>query len=88
MATLDLAAGAVATSGTGERGAHLWDRRVDAPARELLSLTVTGPSLTWADAFATAAFVMGEAGVEWVSQFEDYRAIALLPNHTLLHSAF
>ena len=59
---------AVATSGTAARGRHLWDGRTDRPADALASMTVVGPHLTWADAFATAAFVMGRDGVDWVGQ--------------------
>jgi thiamine biosynthesis lipoprotein len=41
------------------------------------SLTVVGPRLAWVDAFATAAFVMGRDGVEWVATHDDYDAIAI-----------
>lgn len=64
--------GAVATSGTSERGSHLWASDGFAAESPFLSVTVTGPSLTWADAFATTVFVMGEAGPEWLAQFENY----------------
>lgn len=49
--------GAVATSGSAIRGAHIVDprtaRAVDRPG----SVTVTGPDLLWCDVWATAAFV-------------------------------
>ena len=51
--------GAVATSGTYERGAHLLDPRRRAPAASLLSATVIGADLTFADTLATAVFVSG-----------------------------
>jgi thiamine biosynthesis lipoprotein len=47
-------------------------------------MTVIGPNLTWADALATAAFVMGADGVDWVSQFAGYRALAITTDGTLL----
>ena len=47
-------------------------------------MTVVGPNLTWADAFATAAFVMGIDGLEWVSQFQGYRALAITVEGELL----
>ncbi len=72
--SVEIADGAVATSGTSERGSHI--RTVDA-GYDLLSFTVLGPSLSWADAFATAAFAMGHAGLEWVAQFEGYEGIAI-----------
>ena len=50
---------AVATSGAYERGAHIVDPRTARPPRGLLSVTVCGPDLGTADAYATAAFAMG-----------------------------
>ncbi|WP_435839042.1 FAD:protein FMN transferase [Streptodolium elevatio] len=50
---------AVATSARHERGDHILDGRTGRPATELLGLTVVAPSLTEADATATAAFAMG-----------------------------
>ena len=52
---------AVATSGTAERGAHIIDPFTGRPPSGLASLTVIGPSLALADAYATAAFAMGPA---------------------------
>jgi thiamine biosynthesis lipoprotein len=73
---LPITSGAVATSGTAERGRHVWDA-ADQPADAFASVTVLGPTLTWADAFATTAFALGPAGIEWVSQFDGYRAFAV-----------
>lgn len=75
VGTVELFDGAVATSGTAERGSHLWDPRTGTVAGHFLSVTVTGPSLTWADAYATTAFVMGEPGLGWVAQFPGYSAL-------------
>lgn len=77
VATFDVRDGAVATSGTAERGAHLWDGRTGHLANGWASVTVSGPSLSWADAFATTAFVMGDAGPRWVEQFDDYAVVAV-----------
>ena len=80
--SVEIEDGAVATSGTSERGEHI---RV-APSRAsdgsddlaaLASFTVIGPSLTWSDAFATAAFAMGPDGLGWVEQFVGYEGIAI-----------
>ena len=40
--------------GTAERGAHILDPLTGGPATALASVTVVGPSLTYADAYATA----------------------------------
>lgn len=60
--------GAVATSGTYERGAHVWNPRTAAPATGLRSVTVVGPDLAVADAYATAALAMGEPGLTWLAK--------------------
>src|SRR4051812_26376331 len=46
---------AVATSGTYERGDHVWNPRTGKPAHGLRSVTVVGADLALADAYATAA---------------------------------
>ncbi|MDQ1740464.1 MAG: FAD:protein transferase, partial [Pseudonocardiales bacterium] len=51
---------AVATSGVAERGRHILDPFTARPAAVLAGATVVGPSLTLADAYATAAFVLGQ----------------------------
>ncbi len=68
---------AVATSGTAERGAHIIDPRTGLPARDLASVTVVGPSLTTADAYATAAFVMGDAARDWIERLPGHEAHAV-----------
>ncbi|MGE5133618.1 MAG: FAD:protein FMN transferase [Gemmatimonadota bacterium] len=54
--------GAIATSGTYERGRHLIDPRTGRPAAGAASASVTGPDLGLADALATALAVTGETG--------------------------
>lgn len=72
--------GAVATSGTAERGRHIIDPHRGAPAAGLASLTVVGQRLAWADACATAAFAMGlERGLAWVEQIDGLEALAVTP---------
>ncbi|MEV0402403.1 FAD:protein FMN transferase [Actinoallomurus sp. NPDC050550] len=69
---------AVATSGTAERGAHILDPRTGRPAAgDLASVTVVGPSLTLADAYATAAFVMGQTARDWIEGLPGYEAYAI-----------
>jgi thiamine biosynthesis lipoprotein len=69
-----LATGAVATSGTAARGAHLVDPRDGSRPGALLSVTVVGPSLMWADVLATAAFVRGLDAPAWVARRVGYSA--------------
>lgn len=83
LAVRDLA---VATSGLYERGDHILDPRSGAPARGLLSMTVAGPSLALADAYSTAAFVMGPEGVAWVAGIPGYAAYAVTTERRCLWS--
>jgi thiamine biosynthesis lipoprotein len=73
---------AVATSGTAERGAHVINPRTGRPATELASVTVVGPWITMADAYATAAFAMGPAAREWVEHQGGYEAFGIAPDGT------
>jgi thiamine biosynthesis lipoprotein len=69
---------AVATSGIAERGAHIIDPHLGRPATGLASITVVGPSLALADAYATAAFAMGPARArEWTESLPGYEAYAI-----------
>ena len=49
--------GGVATSGTAARGAHLYDSATGTFVDRSGSVTVVGPTLMWADVWATALFV-------------------------------
>ncbi len=68
---------AIATSGGYERGDRVLDPHTGRPQRDLLSMTVVGPIMTYADAFATAAFAMGIDGVAWVARQPGYGAYAI-----------
>lgn len=65
---------AVATSGTYERGLHVVDPYRGVPARELCSVTVVGPDLGTADAYATAALAMGLSGLDWLAGLDGYES--------------
>ena len=77
LAAVDVTAGAVATSGSVHRGAHIVDPRRDRPATALLSVTVVGPSLLWADVYATAAFVRGPDACGWLTSMDGYEALVV-----------
>ena len=54
---VELTAGAVATSGTAARGNHLIDPATGQAVASDGSVSVVGPTLLWADVWATALFV-------------------------------
>jgi FAD:protein FMN transferase len=65
---------AIATSATYERGAHIIDPRTGQPTTSLASATVIGPDLGTADAYATAIFVLGAEGLDWIEGQTGYEA--------------
>ena len=75
---------AVATSGEYERGAHIIDPHTGRPPAGLLSVTVVGPDPALADAYATAAFAMGEAGPAWTASLEGYDAMCITADRRVL----
>jgi thiamine biosynthesis lipoprotein len=75
---------AVATSGEYERGAHIVDPHTGAPPTGLVSVTVVGPDLATADAYATAAFAMGADGPAWTATLDGYDAMCVTSDHRVL----
>jgi thiamine biosynthesis lipoprotein len=66
VAVVPVRNGAVATSGTVHRGAHLVDARTGLVPEGVASVTVVGPDLTWADLDATAAYALGREALSWL----------------------
>jgi thiamine biosynthesis lipoprotein len=75
---------AVATSGEYERGAHILDPHTGRPPAGLLSVTVVGPDLALADAYATAAFAMGAEGPAWTATLDGYDAMCITSDRQVL----
>lgn len=76
---------AVATSGEYERGAHVLDPHTGVPPEGILSVTITGPELATADAYATAAFAMGaRVAPHWVARLRGYAGLVILADGRML----
>jgi thiamine biosynthesis lipoprotein len=69
--------GAIATSGTYERGEHLINPFTGELATKLASASVTGPDLGLSDALATALVVGGDEVLELIDELNDYEALAI-----------
>ena len=67
-AIVPLTTGAVATSGTAARGAHLFDPVTGQMVDRVGSTTVVADTLLWADVWATALFVGGDDAREAFSR--------------------
>jgi thiamine biosynthesis lipoprotein len=84
LAIVDVTDAAVATSGGTHRGAHIINPHTGLPARGLDSATVIGPSLTWADVYATAAVARGPEAVTWLAGLPGYEALLVADDGGLL----
>lgn len=62
----------VATSGTYIRGQHIYNPRNNLPITDIVSITVIGPNIYDADRFATAAFAMGENGINFIENLKGF----------------
>jgi thiamine biosynthesis lipoprotein len=74
----------IATSGAYARGEHVVDPHTGKPPAGVLSVTIVGPELATADAYATAAFAMGEAGPEWTATLGLYEAMTIMADDRVL----
>jgi thiamine biosynthesis lipoprotein len=81
LAARDLA---VATSGAYERGEHIVDPHTGRPPEGVLAVTVVGPDLATADAYATAAYAMGARGPRWTARLRGYGAMTILAGDEVL----
>ncbi len=75
---------AIATSGAYERGQHIVDPSTGRPPDGILSVTITGPDIATADAYATAAYAMGIAGPAWTARLAGYEAMTIRADGTVL----
>ena len=76
LQTFEISHGAIATSGTYERGAHINDPHTGMIAIGAKSATVIGPNGAIADALATALMVAGRDGAVWFTtpELSEYSA--------------
>jgi thiamine biosynthesis lipoprotein len=75
MEVVELCAGAVATSGSTHRGNHIIDPHTHRPATACRAVTLTGPSLLWADVYATAAAARGTTAPAWLNGTDAYEGL-------------
>jgi thiamine biosynthesis lipoprotein len=77
----------VATSGAYARGDHVVDSHTGRPPSAALSVTVVGRELATADAYATAAFAMGERGPAWTARLNGFEAMTILADGYVLKTS-
>lgn len=72
---VSLSSRGIATSGTYIRGSHIYNPKDKNKKTDIVSVTIIAPNVYEADRFATAVFVMGEAGLKFIGTlngFEGY----------------
>ncbi|MCX8104391.1 MAG: FAD:protein FMN transferase [Ignavibacterium album] len=96
IAVVRLENNSVATSGDyeqffevdGIRYHHLLDPKSGYPARGLQSVTIINPSNTFADALATAVFVMGkDEGIKLIESLDDTEGMIVDGNGNIFYSS-
>ena len=76
----------IATSGTYIRGLHIYNPKKQKKATDIASISVIGPDVYEADRFATAAFAMGESGIEFISHLKGFEGYMIKKNKTAIYT--
>lgn len=85
IANLYIKNGALATSGTYERGHHIYNPHTKRPTDQIISASVWGPDIIAADVFATTAIAMGvQKTHDFMAKHTDYHAL-LVENDGTIH---
>lgn len=77
---LNISSQGVATSGSYERGQHIYNPKGGEVTDDVVSLTVIGHNIYEADRFATAAFAMGEKGLQFIDSITGLEGYAIKKN--------
>jgi thiamine biosynthesis lipoprotein len=77
---LNISSHGVATSGSYERGQHIYNPKGGEVTDDVVSLTVIGHNIYEADRFATAAFAMGEKGLQFIDSITGLEGYAIKKN--------
>lgn len=76
----------IATSGTYIRGLHIYNPKIKKKADDIASISVIGPNIYEADRFATAAFAMGEKGIEFISFLKNFEGYMIKKDKTAVYT--
>ncbi|HEY8594891.1 MAG TPA: FAD:protein FMN transferase [Devosiaceae bacterium] len=78
---LALSGQGIATSGTYVRGHHIYNPlKASDQIVDVVSLTVIAKDVLEADRFATAAFAMGQAGIEFIEDCDGLEGYSITPD--------
>lgn len=74
---------AIATSGSYQKGSHIYDPKTGAPTTALKSVTVIGPDIITADVYATALYAMGLNALAFAKTLVGYSSYIIDANNVL-----
>lgn len=77
----------IATSGTAKRSDHIYNPLTGEVADEIASISVIGPNVYQADRFATAAFAMGEKGIEFIERLHGFEGYMITKNRKAVYTS-
>lgn len=77
----------VATSGNYQKGEHIQNPKIKKWADEIASVTVIGPNVYDADRFATAAFAMGEKGIEFIEKLKGFEGYMIKKDQKAVYTS-
>ena len=80
LGTVELSDGAVATSGTAERGEHVFDPAAGTAATTVTSATVVADTLDVADLWATTAVIAGFDDLSWITAAPTRSGLLVAPD--------
>lgn len=78
---------AVATSGTYERGFHIWDGRTGLAADAWVAVTVVAADLITADVLATSVMALGRQGPDWAVAHDAIWVLATAADGSAVQSS-
>lgn len=77
----------IATSGNYMRGQHILNPRDKKPADDIASISVIGPNVYDADRFATAAFAMGEKGINFIESLKGFEGYMIKKDKNAIYTS-
>ena len=77
----------IATSGNYIRGDHIWNNKDNKINNSVVSITVIGENVYESDRFATAAFAMGEEGINFMENLPGFEAYMVLENKNAIFTS-
>ena len=77
----------IATSGTYIRGNHIYNPVNGEITNDIVSISVIGPNVYEADRFATAAFAMGEKGIEFIEKLEGFEGYMITKERRAIYTS-